>query len=100
MVIKSSKECLECIESLKRPKLNTLCEPQLGKRGLYPQLSTKETKSIVSNLMNCNAYCDGQLDTLEIAEIVGLPQWEVTDLLAPLLKMVWSQRAPPFLLFK
>ncbi len=80
------KRCVESIESLKKPKVTTPCEPQLGKRGLYPQLSTKDTKRIVSNLMNCIAYCDGQLDTLEIAEIVGLPHWEVIELLLPLFK--------------
>lgn len=43
-------------------------EPQLGKRGLYPTLSTKETTKIVANMMDLLAYSDGQHSLLDIAE--------------------------------
>ncbi|HAT42309.1 MAG TPA: aminopeptidase [Rheinheimera sp.] len=43
-------------------------EPQLGKRGLYPTISTKETTHIVANMMDLLAYCDGQHSLLDIAE--------------------------------
>lgn len=41
------------------PKNKILCEPQMGKRGLYPTLSTKEKKSTTNNYMNFLQYADG-----------------------------------------
>ena len=35
-------------------------EPQLGKRGLYPTLSTKESGDQVRAMMNLISYCDGK----------------------------------------
>jgi len=46
-------------------------EPQLGKRGLYPDLSTKQSGLSVRTMMNILAYADGQHDLLQIADIVG-----------------------------
>ena len=47
------------------------CEPQLGKRGLYPSLSTKDTRKQVAKMMNLLAYADGRRDLLSIAEKIG-----------------------------
>jgi aminopeptidase-like protein len=47
------------------------CEPQLGKRGLYPTLSTKESRQKVRAMMNFLAYCDGQTSLFGISEIIG-----------------------------
>jgi aminopeptidase-like protein/acetyltransferase-like isoleucine patch superfamily enzyme len=47
------------------------CEPQLGKKGLYPLQSTKDTQEQVELMMNIIAYSDGELDLLSIAEKVG-----------------------------
>ena len=49
-------------------RINTLCEPQLGKRGLYPNTSTKSSGAEVRNLINVISFLDGNLDLLEIAE--------------------------------
>lgn len=49
-------------------RINTLCEPQLGKRGLYPNTSTKSSGAVVRNLMNVISFLDGNLDLLEIAQ--------------------------------
>ncbi|SIS53800.1 DUF4910 domain-containing protein [Phaeovulum vinaykumarii] len=46
-------------------------EPQLGKRGLYPTLSTRESGIQVRVMMNILAYADGQMDLLEMAELIG-----------------------------
>lgn len=62
-------------------KVNTLCEPQLGKRGLYPTLSKGiETRNIVKNMMNFLAYCDGENDLIDIANIINVPVWELYDI--------------------
>ena len=42
-----------------------MCEPQLGKRGLYPNLSSKNTGGkTVKSMMNLISYCDGDQGTL------------------------------------
>ena len=49
-------------------RIITMCEPQLGKRGMYPNISTKSSGAEVRNLMNVISFLDGNLDLLEIAE--------------------------------
>jgi aminopeptidase-like protein len=70
-------KAIQAIESHCRPKVTVLCEPQLGKRGLYPTLSTKESTDEVRAMMDLLVYCDGENTLLEIAEIVGVPIWEL-----------------------
>lgn len=48
-----------------------LCEPQLGKRGLYPTLSTKDSGIAMRNMMNFITYCDGKNDLLDICQIIN-----------------------------
>lgn len=75
------KKAIEVIEKVNTFELTLLCEPQLGKRGLYPSLSTKETNAIVSNMLNFISYCDGKLSTVEIAEKLNLPVWEFDNII-------------------
>jgi aminopeptidase-like protein len=63
-----------------------LCEPQLGKRGLYPTMNTKDTKSIVNNMMNFLVYCDGTNDLIDISNKINLPIWELYKIIEDLLK--------------
>lgn len=52
---------------------NPFCEPQLGKRGLYPSLgSQKTTDESVKKLMYLLAYSDGKTDLIEIADKLGI----------------------------
>ncbi len=55
------------------PKINVFCEPQLGKRNLYPNLSLNGSASTTRDLMNFISMCDGKTSMLEIAEICHLP---------------------------
>lgn len=61
-------------------KVNVLCEPQLGKRGLYPTISTKETGAIVRDMMNFIAYADGNNDLIDIANIIGVQAEDLYDI--------------------
>jgi aminopeptidase-like protein len=70
-------KCVECIEADERLEVTVLCEPQLGKRGLYPTLSTKQANVRVRDMMNLIAYCDGTRTLLEIAEKVNVPMWNL-----------------------
>ena len=67
---------LKCIDVFEKnrffPKLNVLCEPQLGKRDLYPNISTKKSIKIVENMMNFISYCDGTNSILEISKICNI----------------------------
>ncbi len=64
------QKTIAVIEGNLIPQLNVICEPQLGKRGLYPLLSSKDRDSNVKIMMNVLAYCDGTNTLLDIAEII------------------------------
>lgn len=70
-------QCIEVIERNETLLGTVLCEPQLGKRGLYPDLSTKDTKRVVQDMMDLLAYCDGATSLLDIAELIGVPVWQL-----------------------
>lgn len=62
------KKMIEAIEANERYRVTTLCEPQLGKRGLYPTTSTHDTWKQVKALKNLLAYCDGTEDLISVCE--------------------------------
>jgi aminopeptidase-like protein len=65
---------------------NTLpCEPQLGKRGLYPNTSTKSSGLGVTDQMNVISYLDGKHDLLTIASICGVNYAYIRTLINTLL---------------
>jgi aminopeptidase-like protein len=69
-------ECLEANETL---TTTVLCEPQLGRRGLYPTVSTRESGKLVSRMMHVLAYSDGGHDLLAIADRIDAPLWELKE---------------------
>ena len=71
------KSAIEVLEENKYPKVNVLSEPQLGKRGLYPTLSTKSSGNEVRLMMDLITWSDGTKSMLEIAEICDVPIWEL-----------------------
>jgi len=82
-VLKKSIKCLELDETLCS---TVLCEPQLGKRGLYPTISTKDSGSQVRDMMNFLAYCDGNLSNIEIAEKIDVLLLDIKDIIEKLKK--------------
>jgi aminopeptidase-like protein len=75
------RRALEALERDCRPRATTLGEPQLGKRGLYPTLSTKTSGASVRTMMNLLSLADGRTSLIGIAERCDVPVW---DLCAPL----------------
>lgn len=71
------KECIELIEKNSKYKIKCFGEPQLGKRGLYPTLSTKESGKIVRDMMNFIAFADGERDLVEISNIIQVTAKEL-----------------------
>jgi aminopeptidase-like protein len=72
---------IEAIERNVYTKVETLCEPQLGKRGLYPTLSTKSSGKDVRTMMDLLTWSDGRKSLLEIADLCGVPIWELYPLM-------------------
>jgi len=68
---------IEAIENNTYPKVSVLGEPQLGKRGLYPTLSTKTSGLEVRLMMDLITWSDGSNSLLEIAERCESPIWEL-----------------------
>lgn len=74
------RRAIECLELDEYCEATVLGEPQLGRRGLYPNLSTRESGAQVKDMMNLLAYSDGHLSLFEIAEIIEVPFWRVEPL--------------------
>jgi len=66
------RRCIELIEHNYTYRVTTPCEPQLGKRGLYPTLSTRGAGYSVRGMTNVLAYSDGSRDLVDLATRVGL----------------------------
>ena len=66
------KKCLKSLDNNRTYKTIVNCEPQLGKRNLYPTISKKGSTENVKNMMNLLAFCDGQNDLLSIAERINV----------------------------
>jgi aminopeptidase-like protein len=64
-------ECIETLEANRVWRTTTLGEPQLGKRGLYPTMSTRDSGASVRTMMNVLAYADGTRDLIALAETIG-----------------------------
>ncbi len=56
------------------------CEPQLGKRGLFPTVSKKGSYDAVMAMMYFMTYADGRNDLIGISEITGVPVKELTEI--------------------
>jgi aminopeptidase-like protein len=71
------RKAIEILEHNCIPQITVFGEPQLGKRGLYPTLGTKENHAKVRTMMDMIAYSDGFNSLLEIAEIINKPMNEL-----------------------
>jgi aminopeptidase-like protein len=74
------RRCIEVIESNRRWQVAVLGEPQLGKRGLFPSISLPAEVPSVKAMMNMIAYCDGTRDLVEVAELIGVPAWQLVPI--------------------
>ncbi len=66
-------QVLSALEWNRYYRVNCLCEPQLGKRGLYPTESRKGIYHEVKKMTNFIAYADGRGDLIEISTRIGVP---------------------------
>ncbi len=80
------QQVITALEYNKYYRTNCLCEPQLGKRGLYPTVSRKGIYDEVKKLTNLIAYADGKNDLIDISNKIGVPVCELTENLEKLLE--------------
>lgn len=69
------RKCLNILENNYTYRTTVCCEPQLGKRGLYPTVSIPgggRKKKTVRTMRDLLAYADGSRDLLELAETIGV----------------------------
>ena len=71
---------LEVIENNVYPNVTVLCEPQMGRRGLYPNISDQTNYKNTNLMMNLVSHSDGQMSLLEIADKLDVSFWELYDL--------------------
>ena len=77
---------LSIIELNFTPIVTTIGEPQLSKRGLYPDISQLGSANSVRNMMNMISLSDGTKSLLEIAEIIETPFMQLFELAKPLVE--------------
>ncbi len=90
------RRCISILEANVVPRIEILGEPQLGKRGLYPSFSTRDTFDVVKCMMGAISYCDGTMDLLAISEKIGRSFQEVSDALRPLIEAKIITVTEPF----
>lgn len=77
--------CVKVINALeynRNYKMSCCCEPQLGKRGLYPTTSQKGSYDAVRAMIDFIAYADGRNDLIEISNYISQP----VDVLIPIVQ--------------
>lgn len=74
---KVMQQVIRALEYNNYYRVTCLCEPQLGKRGLYPTESRKGIYEEVKKLTNLIAYADGTEDLISISTRIGVPVEEL-----------------------
>ncbi len=77
-------KCIEALEYNEYYQVTCLCEPQLGKRGLIPTVSSKDTslEKQAQDIKNIVGYADGEIDLFELSDMIRVS----TDDLIPLIQ--------------
>lgn len=73
-------------------RMNCVCEPQLGRRGLYPTISQKGTYGAVKTLTNFIAYADGRSDLIDISNIINVSTTELITIKEKLGDLLTTQK--------
>ena len=67
-----AKKAIDILNSKIIPRNNILCEPQMGKRGLYETISIKRKKVKSRDFMNFLQYADGTNSLSEISKLIKI----------------------------
>ena len=82
-------KCIEALEYNEHYRVTCLCEPQLGKRGLIPTVSGKDTslEKQAQNIKNIVGYADGRIDLFELSDMIKVSTDELIPLIQKLLEV-------------
>ncbi len=80
------RKIIKALESNYYYKTKVLCEPQLGKRGLYPTISRKGSTSDIKSTMDFLAYTDGKNDLIDISNIINVSIEKLNPIVSELIK--------------
>lgn len=80
-------KCIRALENNGVYKLTCFCEPQLGKRGLVPTISSKTTYKQTLHLKDFIAYADGTNDLFDMSDIIGASIDELIEIKDKLLEV-------------
>ncbi len=74
-------EVVNILEKNAYYRMKVLCEPQLGKRGLYSDISRKGIYDTILVQRDVISYCDGKNDLLDLSERIGVPVSDIIDII-------------------
>ena len=77
-------QVIDALELNNKYKMKVLCEPQLGKRGLYPTISQKGSYDEIEAMTNFIAYADGENDLLDISNTINVSVRELMKIIGKL----------------
>ena len=81
-----AKKSIEILLNRAYPQSKVMCEPQMGRRGLYPTLSTQNDYKLPENYMNFLQYADGTNSFEKISNLIKLDFKSVKKISSILLK--------------
>lgn len=80
------RKCIDLLEKNTTYRVTVMCEPQLGKRGLYPTLSRRGSINATRKMTAFIAYADGRHDLIEISNKIGIDTQELFPIINQLME--------------
>ncbi len=80
------RECISTLENVKVPVATQICEPQLGRRGLYHLIMGKTVADEILLRVDILSYADGQHDIDDMSELLGQPRDVLETMIAELIE--------------
>ena len=77
---------IQTLEHNSYPLVNVIAEPQLGKRGLYPERGVSSVDKNTKLIMDLLTWSDGENSLVEIANKCEVPIWDLYPILKDLQK--------------
>jgi len=79
--IDAYKLCIDVYENNKHYIVNVIGEAQLSSRDLYPTTFQSKQSFDVNKIVDFMAYADGTMDLIDISDKIGVPIWDLYDVI-------------------